>query len=121
MRSEHDPTPDPTAPRPPEITSVGVLGARLMWVIVGPLVLLAITYGIVIRGSGWMTALDAAFGLVVILMLLGRWVEQRSGQATNLSGEPARPEQFRRYVLILPMFAVAVWVIANALGNHILA
>jgi hypothetical protein len=109
---------DQNASKP--ISSLSVLGARLAWVVLGPLALVGITWGIVSRGTGWFTGLDAAFGVVVGLMLLGRWVEHRSGTGTTLTGEPATPEQFKRYMTLLPPLAVAVWIIANVLGNHVL-
>jgi divalent metal cation (Fe/Co/Zn/Cd) transporter len=115
-----NPDPPPAAPQPGEITSFVVLGARLTWVLLGPFALLGITYGIVTAGTGWLTGLDAGFGLVVGLMLLGRWLEQRSGTATTLTGAPATPEQLKRYVAVLLPAAAAVWVLANVVGNHVL-
>lgn len=110
----------PDTPKPGEIRSFGVLGARLTWVMAGPLVLLGLTYSIVSNGTGWFTRLDAGFAIVLGLMLLGRWVEHRTGAAMALTGEPATREQFRRYMTILPPMAVAVWIIANVVGNHVL-
>jgi hypothetical protein len=97
-----------------------VLGARLTWIMLGPLALLGITWGIVSQGTGWFTGLDAAFGIVVVLMLLGRWVEHRSGTGTTLTGEPTTPEQFKRYITVLPPLAVAGWIVANVVGNYVL-
>lgn len=108
-------------PKPGEITSFAVLGARLTWILIGPLVLVGITYGVVTGGAGWLTGLDAAFAVVVGLMLLGRWVEQRSGTATTLTGEAATPAQLKRYVRTLIPLAVIVWIVANIFGNHVLA
>lgn len=113
-------SPSPSPAPPGEISSLWVLGARLMWVILGPLALLAITYGIVSSGAGWLTVLDAAFAMVAILMLLGRWIEQRSGSATTITGEPATPVQLKRYARFLIPGAAVVWVLANTLGNHVL-
>jgi divalent metal cation (Fe/Co/Zn/Cd) transporter len=101
------------------ISSLGVLGARLTWVLFGPLALLGITWGIVSQGTGWFTGLDVAFGVVVGLMLLGRWVEHRSGTATTLTGEPATPEQFKRYLTLLPPLGAAVWIVASVVGNYV--
>jgi hypothetical protein len=114
------PNSESSSSRPGEISSFSVLGARLTWVLAGPLILLGIAYGIVSHGTGWLTGLDAAFGIVTALMLLGRWVEYRSGSATSLTGEPATQEQFKRYMTALPLLAVAVWIIANIVGNHVL-
>jgi hypothetical protein len=111
---------EPTPVGPREIASISVLGARATWVLAGPLALAGITYGIVSRGTGWLTGLDAAFGAVVVLMLLARRVEFRSGSATSLTGEPATPAAYRCYMTLLPVLAAAVWIVANVLGNHIL-
>lgn len=102
-----------------EVSSVVVLFGRLMWVILGPVLLLLITYAIV-APAGWFTRMDATFGLVVALMVGGRWVEQRSGAAMTSTGQPATVEHFRRYVRVLLPLAAGVWVAANVLGNHIL-
>jgi hypothetical protein len=112
--------PASTPAKPGEITSFSVLVARLLWVLAGPLALLGITYSIMSGGTGWLTGRDAAFGIVVGLMLLGRWYEHRSGEATTLTGEVATPEDFRRYMRLVPALAVVIWVVANALGNHII-
>lgn len=101
-----------------EVSSGVVLLGRLMWIILGPMLSVFITYGIVTR-EGWFTTWDAAF-VVVVLMVGGRWVEQRSGSATTATGEPATVGHFKRYVRVLLPLAAGVWVAANVLGNHIL-
>lgn len=103
--------------KPGEITSFGVLGARLTWLAVGPIALLGIAWGIVTRGKSWFTGLDVAFAAVVGLMILGRWVEQRSGAATTLTGEAATLRQCKRYAAVLLVVAAVVWVAANLLGK----
>jgi hypothetical protein len=108
---------DQTTSKP--ISSLAVLGARLTWIMLGPLALLGIIWGIVSQGTGWFTRLDAAFAVTVGLMVLGRWVEQRSGTGTTLTGEPTTPEQVKRYITRLPPLAAAVWIIANVVGNHV--
>jgi len=109
-----------TPAKPGEISSLWLLGARMTWIMVGPIVLLAVTYGIVSGGTGWLTCLDVAFGIVAGLMLVGRWAEHRSGSATTSRGEPATPEHLKRYVTVLIPVMAAVWVIANLVGNHVL-
>ena len=106
---------------PGEITSVTVLGARISWVFAGPAALGLVTLAIASRGNGWLTAFDAIFAIVVAWMLAGRWVEQRSGVATLMNGEPATVHDFRRYVAVLLSVAGTIWVAANVLGNHLLA
>ena len=114
-------THESTTAKPGEINSFSVLGARLTWVLVGPLALVAITIGIVRTGSGWLTGLDLAFAVAIALMLVGRWFEQRSGSATTLTGEPATYEQCKHYMVALIPAAAAIWIIANVVGNHVFA
>jgi hypothetical protein len=106
--------------QPDAISSLWVLGARVMWTVLGPVALLLISARIVSSGTGWATGLDVCFGVVVGLMLVGRWVEQRSGSATTLKGEPSTLERCRRYMIRLLLVAAGVWAGANLLGNHIL-
>ena len=107
-------------PTPGQINSLSVLGARLTWTFFGPTALLFTTYGIIANRTGWLTGLDAFFGIVVGLMLLGRWVDHRSGSSTTLTGEPATDVQFRRYMTTLTPLGAGLWIVANALGNHVL-
>jgi|GEM_PF-7108197 len=53
-------------------------------------------------------------------MILGRWVEFRSGTATTATGEPATVEHARRYTRVVVPTAACVWIAANVLGNHVL-
>ncbi len=100
------------------ITSVKVLVAHVTWFFAGPFILFLILINIVRLGTGWLTALDAAFFVVVAAMLLGRWIDQRSGQGTTTTGEPSTWDDFRRYALLMPPVATGAWILANALGNH---
>ena len=103
-----------------EISSATVLLGRMMWVLIGPVALLFIIYTIIANGGGWFRFADAAYGAVLALMIGGRWIEQRSGAATTVTGEPATVRHFRRYVRILLPGAVGVWAAANVLGNQLL-
>lgn len=96
-----------------EITSLSVLGARLTWAALGPLVLLVMAGAVFSKAHSWFSALDVAYGVVVALMILARWVEQRSGSATTLTGEPATSRHFARYVAVLLPLAIVVWVVAH--------
>jgi hypothetical protein len=79
--------------------------------------LVLVTFGIVRNWEGWVTGLDVAFFVLVGVMLLGRWLEFRGGRPETATGEPATPGHLQRYVVLLPLVGVAVWVIANVLGQ----
>ena len=71
--------------------------ARLTWFVFGPMALAFLAFFIVESGSGWTTALDAAFVAVIGLMLLARWYELRSGLGQDGYGHPATLAAFPRY------------------------
>jgi hypothetical protein len=114
----HNPTHDPR--ERPGLNSMGLLFARVGWFMVGPMAMLLTLYGIANVGSGWATALDGLFFVFLAVTIGCRWVEMRSGQATDIYGQPATWAQFWRYVTVLLPLAAGVWIVANVLGNHFL-
>jgi hypothetical protein len=104
-----------------EVSSLSVLAARLTWMMVGPLLLAFMTYSILAQGTGWVTAWDAAFLVIVLLMLGARWVDHRSGSAMTVTGTPATDEHLRRYLRAAPAVAAGVWLVANIIGNHVIS
>lgn len=69
--------------------SLGIVGVHLLWMFVGPFALVLLLMSIVETGSGWLTGLDIGLLIVVVLMLCARWIDQRSGQASTVYGEPS--------------------------------
>jgi len=100
-------------------TSTGIVLARAFWMLLGPLALFLIGYHIVASGTGWLTGTDLAFFVVLGGMLLARWVEFRTGAAQTAAGAPATGADLRRYVLSATLGGLAVWIVANAVGNHV--
>jgi hypothetical protein len=93
---------------------------RLTWMLFGPLVLVVSTYGILTNKGGWLTVADVAFFAALGGMLLGRWLEFRAGNPQKSTGEPATPEDLRRYYFVVVPAGLVLWVVANYLGNHLL-
>jgi hypothetical protein len=102
-------------------TSFGVLIARLTWMAFGPLALMLATFGIVSIGSGWLTSADIAYFVILGVMVLGRWLEFRSGRAQTADGEPATQAHLRRYAIGVVLIGAVVWVVANLIANYLLA
>lgn len=116
-----DEIPAETADPRREITSGGLILARITWLFVGPVALCLLLVGIVNAGSGWATVLDAVFFVLLGLIVLCRWTEQRSGKALTAYGdEPSTWAHFRRFVTAFVPLALGAWVVANVIGNHIL-
>jgi len=103
----------------PVVTSAWLLGMRAVWMFLGPMALVIVSLGIVNSSTGWLTALDAGYFAFIALMIGCRWVEQKSGQATTATGEPATWSDFNRYVAALVPLAVVVWIVLNVIGNHV--
>ena len=103
------------------VTSLGVVAAHLLWVFVGPFALAALLLGIVRSNAGWWNGLDLAVLVVVAVMIFARWIDQRSGKAMSVQGEPSTWEDFNRYVLGLPVVAAVAWLAANLIGKHLSA
>jgi hypothetical protein len=118
MTTSSDPRNNQTAR---EISSLKVLGARLTRLFVGPLVLILIIWALASKARGWLSGLSAAFFVVLGVTILARWVEQRSGAATTMTGHPATTEQCKRYTLVLLVAAVIAWLAANLVGTYLIA
>ena len=52
-----------------EINSATVLLGRLVWMMVGPVMLVYVTYSIISSGEGWLTPWDFAYAAIALLML----------------------------------------------------
>lgn len=104
-----------------ETTSVLAILCRVFWMLLGPM-FLGLTAFLVIRvGNGWLTIADFAYLAVLGGMMLARWLEFQLGRPLTAEGEPATPGHLRRYLIGLGVIGLAVWVIANVIGNHALA
>jgi len=103
-----------------EPTRGTVFVARLFWFFFGPIALFLVAAFIVQSGTGWATPLDAAFLVIAGLVVLARWYELRSGEGRDGYGRPVTLAQFPKYAGWAVPTAIAAWVAANLLGNHIL-
>ena len=104
----------------PTTPLTAVLG-RLFWMMAGPLALMLTLYFIVTSGTGWRTPADLLYFIILGGMILGKWMEFRGGRPETSSGDPATPADLRRYILMVVIFGPVVWVLANFIGNHLLA
>jgi hypothetical protein len=98
--------------------SLAVIAFRMFWMMIGPIALGGLGFAIIRAGTGWLTALDVAFFLVLGAMVLARWLEFKRGDARTATGEPASEGHLRRYVVTALGLGLTVWVLANLAGNH---
>jgi hypothetical protein len=103
------------------MTSSAALFGRLFWMIAGPIGLAVLALRIAQEGTGWFTVTDLVFFIILAGMLLGRWVEFRSGSARTGMGEPATSDDLHRYLMTASLAGLGLWALANLAGNHLLA
>lgn len=85
---------------------------------IGPAILFLLALTIARDSSGWFTRKDIAFLAVLGGMILGRFLEFRGGDPRTADGQPATREHLRRYALAILPIGLAVWAVANLIGNR---
>jgi hypothetical protein len=58
---------------------------------------------------------------IVAKRAFGRYLEVRAGNPMKPDGDPATPADFRRYLLMVAVIGPLLWIVANVVGNHVLA
>ena len=91
---------------------------RVIWVVLGPMIMALTTSHIVLNGTGWHTPADYVFFAILGVMILGRWLEVRGGVPLTSVDEPATRKDFYRYVAFVLVAGLTIWIIANAFGNR---
>jgi len=82
--------------------------------------LVFLAFRIVTASSGWLTAVDLAFFVVLAGMVLGRVAEFFSGHGETVYGERATRAHVSRYAAVAVVGGLGVWLVANVVGNHVL-
>lgn len=106
--------------QPEEHHTIPEMACRAFWMMLGPMLLVPLTFKIVEYGNGWLTAFDFAFLSIVAGMLLARGFEFFKGHPRTADGAPATPAHFRKYALGVLALGIPIWIAANVLGNYVL-
>lgn len=106
----------PTTSQPSTMTMVLI---RVFWMALGPLILGLLLMAIARTDQGWFTPADLWFLAILTALIFARWAEIRTGNALNTMGEPAKPDDFRKYVAGVTTLGLVGWVIANVIGNYL--
>lgn len=99
---------------------LGVLG-RLIWMMLGPMGLVLMTFLVIKTGDGWLTGADFGYFGILAAMMFARWLEFHGGNPQTAEGQPATSEHLRRYLIGVAVLGLSAWVIANIVGNYLLA
>jgi len=73
---------------------------------------------IFLESTGWHTPADYVFFIALAAMILGRWLEVLGGQPLTGVGEPATPKDFYRYIVVVLIAGISLWILVNAFGNQ---
>jgi hypothetical protein len=105
----------------PAVTPLSSAVGRLFWMLFGPFSLALAAFYILSSGKGWATGADLVYLLIVAAMILGRSLEFRGGNPLTTDGIPATQEHLRRYIRMLAMVALVVWILVKVVGNYVVA
>jgi len=92
--------------------------ARLVWFGIGPALMLILAIVNLEHGGGWMSTSDVIYFVVLGVTILARYLDFQSGNAQTATGAPATSAHLRWYVPGISLVALAVWGIANLIGNR---
>jgi hypothetical protein len=101
--------PDHTSWQAPPATPIVPVLARLTWILFGPFVLLVSTLVLLGKGSGFPSSADFTYLAALGAMVVGRWVEFRTGSAQTATGEAATGRHLRRYLMWAGALGLVVW------------
>jgi hypothetical protein len=95
-----------------------VLLGRIIWVMFGPLLLLAIAFFILTR-PGWRIGINIAYFVTLVAVVLGRWIEHLGGDPKTSTGERSTPADLHRFILFTLAGGAALWLVANLIANYV--
>lgn len=90
---------------------------RLFWMMIGPMLLALLALNILMNGGGWLTTVDLVFLALLLGLPLARWLEFTGGAPQTTTGEPATKHDLVRYAPLAVVAGLAVWIVANVIGN----
>jgi hypothetical protein len=85
---------------------------RILWMLVGNIVLAALAIAIY-HARGFPTGKDVAFGITVLFLLAIRYVDIRYLCGGSASDAPVTPTTYRNYAIGLVVISLALWAAAH--------
>ena len=90
---------------------------RIFWMMVGPVMLFLIALSIAMKGEGWFAPWSVAYLVFAAAVIGARWYEFQLGNPLTSMGTRATHEDLKKFSLGTGLIALAVWAIANVIGN----
>jgi hypothetical protein len=111
---------DNSAAEPKPVSSLKVLVVHLFWMLLGPALLFAILYVNTTEDQSWFSMTDLFYFIMLGLIVLARWADQRSGQCTLTDGQDSTWKDFFRFVYVFIPSAIFLWIATNVIGNYLI-
>jgi len=80
--------------------------------------LLILAIAIAEKRQGWLGAASLLFLIMLVVTLLARWIDFRSGHATTADGQPATAADLRRFTITTALVGMGVWLVCNWIGQR---
>jgi hypothetical protein len=103
-----------------EHRTIPEMASRGFWMMIGPMLLVPLTFKVIEHGNGWLTTIDFVFLGTLAAMVLARGFEFYKGHPLTVEGQPATTKHFQRFVMLVAGAGLGVWVMANVVGNYVI-
>ena len=99
-------------------TSLSGCLLRIIWMVLGNIGLLVCAYLIANRAGGFFafSARDIVYGTIIVGLIVSRYIDVRHVGGATVFGTPASMATFRRYLVILFVVALCLWVAAHGVA-----
>lgn len=108
----------PATPEPAVSQSGGSCFLRLIWMIVGNIVLVLTARAIWVNRDSAFSWLDPFFWALVAALAAIRYWDMKKFGGQTATGKPVSPDLYRKYLYILIGVAAVLWVAAHLLRNR---
>jgi hypothetical protein len=93
----------------PQTTPFRAVFGRLAWMLVGPLILFVVTLSLFKKRDSFWDPSDLGYFVCLFAIVVGQWIEFRSGSGLTADGEPVNARQVRRFTVAATVLGLAVW------------
>lgn len=100
------------------VNGFGIL-ARIYWMFLGNVLLLFLLALLFTKAPSFPSLLDAAYGGVVVSLILVRFVDIRWLKGETGEGQPATLTHWRRYTILLGSVGIGAWLLARGLAHSL--
>lgn len=99
--------------KPSQSTPVGVVVARVLWMLIGPLSLTSVAITITETFQGWFAVRSILFLTALAVTMVARWLDPETSD-----GDPTTLRQRQRTATFTLIAGLIGWATANIIGSN---